>query len=58
MGLSVAAALYLLLRRSNAIAPLGLSICRDIAGRLGGQVWLDTAYTPGARFVFTVPAEG
>ena len=34
---------------------LGLSICRDIAGRLGGQVWLDTAYSPGARFVFTVP---
>lgn len=37
---------------------LGLSICRFIAGRLGGQVWLDTTYTSGARFVFTVPAEG
>ena len=35
---------------------LGLSICRDIAGRMGAQVYLDTAYTEGgARFVFIVP---
>ena len=34
---------------------LGLSICRDIVTRLGGRIWLDTAYTGGARFVFTVP---
>ena len=35
---------------------LGLSICRDIAGRMGGRVYLDTGYTAGgARFVFTVP---
>ena len=34
---------------------LGLSICRDIAGRMGGRVYLDTSYTSGARFVFTVP---
>ena len=34
---------------------LGLSICRDIAGRMGGRVFLDTAYPgPGARFVFAV----
>lgn len=37
---------------------LGLSICRDIAGRLGGKVYLDTTHTgKGARFVFTVPLE-
>ena len=36
---------------------LGLSICRDIAGRMGGSVYLDTAYTGGARFVFTVPVQ-
>lgn len=34
---------------------LGLSICREIAQKMGGNVWLDTAYTSGARFVFTVP---
>lgn len=35
---------------------LGLSICRDIAGRMGGKVYLDTSYDgKGARFVFTVP---
>ena len=34
---------------------LGLSICREISERMGGRVWLDTSYTGGARFVFTVP---
>lgn len=29
--------------------------CRDIASRLGGRVFLDTSYTGGARFVFTIP---
>ena len=36
---------------------LGLSICSEIAGKLGGCVWLDTAYTGGARFCFTLPLE-
>ena len=37
---------------------LGLSICRDIAGRMGGKVFLDTTHTgKGARFVFTLPLE-
>ena len=36
---------------------LGLSICRDISSRLGGRVFLDTSYTGGARFVFTVPVD-
>ena len=35
---------------------LGLSICRDIAGRMGGRVFLDTTYKKGgARFVFVLP---
>ena len=35
---------------------LGLSICRDIAGRLGASVYLDTTYTAGgARFVLELP---
>ena len=36
---------------------LGLSICREIAGKMGGRVYLDTAYTGGARFVFVLPTE-
>jgi signal transduction histidine kinase len=35
---------------------IGLTVARSIARRLGGDVQLDTAYTEGARFVFTLPA--
>ena len=34
---------------------LGLYVCRLIARALGGDIYLDTTYTDGARFVFTVP---
>lgn len=34
---------------------LGLNICRIIATNMGGNVTLDTSYTGGARFVFTLP---
>ncbi len=34
---------------------LGLYVCRLIARALGGDIYLDTSYTGGARFVFTVP---
>ena len=34
---------------------LGLYVCRLIARALGGDIYLDTRYTEGARFVFTVP---
>ena len=34
---------------------LGLNICRIIATNMGGNVKLDTSYTEGARFVFTLP---
>lgn len=34
---------------------LGLSICRLIINKLGGDIWVDSTYTSGARFVFTHP---
>lgn len=36
-------------------AGIGLTVARSIARRLGGDVVLDTSYTSGARFVFTLP---
>ena len=37
---------------------LGLSICRDIAGLMGGRVYLDTTHTgKGARFLLVLPIE-
>ena len=34
---------------------LGLSICKLIIRRLGGEIWIDSEYTKGARFIFTHP---
>jgi len=34
---------------------LGLNICLTIANLLDGEVFLDTSYTSGARFVFIIP---
>ena len=34
---------------------IGLTVARSIARRLGGDIVLDTSYTNGARFVFTLP---
>lgn len=34
---------------------LGLSICRQIANLLGGEIYVDTSYDKGARFVFLHP---
>lgn len=34
---------------------IGLTVARSIARRLGGNVLLDTSYSPGARFVMTLP---
>jgi PAS domain S-box-containing protein len=33
---------------------IGLTICRKIINDHGGQIWLDTGYRGGTRFVFTV----
>lgn len=34
---------------------IGLTVARSIARRLGGNIVLDTSYTDGARFVFSLP---
>lgn len=34
---------------------LGLFICKLIIKRLGGEIWVDSGYTAGARFVFIHP---
>ena len=34
---------------------LGLSISKQFANLLGGDLWLDTDYTLGARFVLEIP---
>lgn len=34
---------------------IGLAMCRKIVEYFGGRIWLDTAYTGGARFCFTLP---
>ena len=36
---------------------LGLPLCRMIAKRMGGNVILDTSYSPGARFIITLPLQ-
>ncbi len=34
---------------------IGLSVCRRIVESHGGRIWLDTTYSGGARFIFTLP---
>ena len=34
---------------------LGLSLCQLIVEKFMGRIWVDTAYTTGARFIFTLP---
>ena len=34
---------------------LGLPICKAIVLLLGGEIWLDTTYKEGTRFVFDIP---
>jgi signal transduction histidine kinase len=31
---------------------IGLTVARSVAKRLGGNLWLDPNYLPGARFIF------
>jgi signal transduction histidine kinase len=33
---------------------IGLTVARSVARRMGGELWLDTSYSNGARFVFEV----
>ena len=34
---------------------IGLTVARSIARRLGGDIKLDTSYSPGARFILSLP---
>lgn len=34
---------------------LGLAICQMTVQRLGGEIWVDSNYTGGTRFIFTLP---
>lgn len=36
---------------------IGLAVCRKIVEHHGGTIWIDTSYTDGTRFCFTLPAE-
>lgn len=34
---------------------LGLAICQITVRKLGGEIWVDSNYTGGTRFIFTLP---
>ena len=37
---------------------IGLAMTRKIIEYFGGRIWLDTTYTGGSRFLFTLPIAG
>ncbi|WP_199256485.1 sensor histidine kinase [Mycolicibacterium mengxianglii] len=36
---------------------IGLAVCRKIVEHHGGFIWIDTSYTGGTRFCFTLPTD-
>ena len=44
-------------REAYAGTGIGLALCRKIVERHGGRIWLDPAYSPGARFRLTLPMD-
>ena len=34
---------------------IGLALCKKIVEHHGGSIWIDTSYTDGTRFRFTIP---
>ena len=43
------------IKRNFGGAGLGLAISKGLVECLGGKIWLDTAYSPGARFCLSIP---
>ena len=44
--------------RSAGGVGLGLSLCKEFVGRLGGRIWFKSADRKGSEFHFTLPANG
>ena len=44
-------------RRKHGGTGLGLAICEGIVKAHGGKIWLDTQYTSGASFKFSIPGD-
>ena len=42
-------------RTAYAGTGIGLAMTRKIIEYFGGKIWLDTSYTGGTRFCFTLP---
>jgi light-regulated signal transduction histidine kinase (bacteriophytochrome) len=42
-------------RQTYSGTGIGLALCRKIVEYHGGRMWLDTEYSPGTRFCFTLP---
>lgn len=36
---------------------IGLALCKKIVEHHGGTIWIDTSYTTGTRFMFTLPVK-
>lgn len=37
---------------------IGLSLCKDIVGMLGGEIWVESEFGHGSTFYFTLPNNG